>query len=100
MTDNELEEIIQKSRKIGFQNGVHSLFFSTEDVPGYISLTFNNEYIYDAINLCKFLKNDVSSYKKNILIHQSGSDKFDLTLIIEKEIPIVLTVKNLEGSDE
>lgn len=100
MTDTELEEIIQKSKTIGFQNGVHSLFFSTEDVPGYISLTFNDEYIYEAIDLYKFLKNDVAAYKKNILIHQSETDKFDITLIIERETPIVLTVKNLVGSDE
>jgi hypothetical protein len=100
MTDTELEEVIQKATKIGFQNGVYSLFFSTEEVPGYVSLTFNDEHIYDAINLCKFLKNDVASYKKNILIHQSEPGKFDLTLIIERETPIVLTVKNLVGSDE
>ncbi len=101
MTETDLEEIIQKSLKIGFVNGVYSLFTPIEDeVPGYVSLTFNSEDIENAIALYKFLKKEVSECKKNILIHQRESDKFDLTIIIERESPIILTVKNLLGNKE
>lgn len=96
MTEEEIEGVIKKARRITFQDGVHSMF--AEEVPGYIGLVFNNEYLFEVIDMYEYIKNKLPDFPKKIYIKQTKSDRVDFTLIVEREPAIILTVKDLECS--
>src|SRR5689334_14619268 len=96
MTDTQLEEVIKNARIATFHYGVHSLLFADKEVPGYIGLLFNDEYLYEVIEMHKYLKNELAKFSKTMHIKQTQPERIDFTMIIEKEPAIVLTVKNIE----
>lgn len=95
MTDSQLEEVIKKVRIVSFQSSQYS--YSTEkELPGYINFKFNDEHLYDVIEMHKYLTNELAEFKKIIHVKQTKADRIDFTMIIEKEPAIVLTIKDIE----
>lgn len=91
MTDEYLEEMIAKSRSIGLVAGFYGA--EGEYIPGYISLAFNKEDVFDAIDFFKFIKQEFSGLTKKAFIKQVSNDSIDLTLLVERE-PAVILISN------
>lgn len=92
MTENQLEETFSKARSINLKPAFHS---PISDIPGSISIWFDNDVIYDAIEMYQYIQTELTYCHKSVYIEQTGSDEIALTLLIDKEPPIILRVTGL-----
>ena len=96
ITDDELELFIKKAYRISLQPGVYSMIYDQES-PGYITLSFRHEDVFECIELTKYIKQEFGKCNISVRLNQSEINKIDFLILIDKKPEaVVLMVNGLE----
>jgi len=95
MTETEIEQFINKARKISFQPAIKPLYLNEKTIPGQITLRFKYEYAFDGIEFVKGFKKQLDGFEINAQVNQVDKDKINLALIANTEPVTIITVTDL-----
>ncbi|MBK7883918.1 MAG: hypothetical protein IPJ81_09000 [Chitinophagaceae bacterium] len=98
MIDNnnsELEKLFQNLDIIGF-SPVEENFLTGSNFPANLSLTFKNDTAIEAIEFYYLFRKEAENFSIKAVLSPTTDELMDFTLIIVKELPVIITAKNVK----